>query len=148
MRSGRHFAEFTLLSGYMMVGAIRPGHNVSTNTGGIHTADGHCTYESASGAVYPGGKHWEGSQLTERQGDCVGMLLDLGQGSMTLYKNGEKLGVMVTEGLSGPLCWAVDQAYEGDSVRIGSAPAPASPTEEELASARAWQEANDPDSDE
>jgi hypothetical protein len=65
---------------------------------------------------------------------------------MTLYKNDEKLGVMVTEGLSGPLCWAVDQAYGGDSARIGSAPAPASPTEAELASARAGQEAH-PDSD-
>ena len=88
--------------------------------------------------------HWEGSQLAESQGDCIGMLLDLDQGSMTLWKNDMRLGVMVAEGLTGPFRWAVDQAYDGDSARIGSAPAPASPTAEELASARAWQEANNP----
>ena len=35
------------------------------------------------------------------------MLLDLDQGSMTVWKNDDQLGVMVAEGLSGPLCWAV-----------------------------------------
>ena len=35
------------------------------------------------------------------------MLLDLDQGSTTVWKNDEKLGVMAAEGLRGPLCWAV-----------------------------------------
>ena len=35
------------------------------------------------------------------------MLLDLDQGSMTVWKNGVRLGVIQAEGLSGPLCWAV-----------------------------------------
>ena len=66
------------------------------------------------------------------------MLLDLDQGSsMTVWKNDVKLGVMVAEGLRGPLCWAVSMFDEGYSVRIESAPAPASPTEEELAAAKA-----------
>ena len=67
------------------------------------------------------------------------MLLDLDQGSMRIWKNDEKMGVMVAEGLSGPLCWAVSQYYL-DSGRIDSAPAPGSPTEEELAAAKAWEE--------
>jgi len=46
------------------------------------------------------------------------------------------MGVMQAEGLSGPLCWAAE-LYRG-SARIESAPAPASPTEEELAAAKAW----------
>ena len=41
---------------------------------------------------------------------------------------------MQAEGLSGPLCWAVTMG-RGYSARIVSAPAPASPTEEELAAA-------------
>ena len=65
------------------------------------------------------------------------MLLDLDQGSMTVWKNGQQLGVMVAEGLSGPLCWAVSMARL--SARIESATAPSSPTEEELAAATAWQ---------
>jgi hypothetical protein len=34
------------------------------------------------------------------------MLLDLDQGTMTIYKNDKWLGVMAT-GLSGEYCWAV-----------------------------------------
>ena len=36
------------------------------------------------------------------QGDRIGMLLDLDQGSMSLWKNGVELGVMQAEGLTGP----------------------------------------------
>ena len=64
------------------------------------------------------------------------MLLDLDQGSMTVWKNGIKLGVMAAEGLSGPYCWAVGVGFRDDGARIESVPAPASPTEEELAAAR------------
>ena len=77
-----------------------------------------------------------------KQGDRVGMLLDLDQGSMTVWKNGIKLGVMQAEGLSAPLCWAVSMDVPGDSARIESAPAPPSPMEEELAAAKAWQDAH------
>ena len=66
------------------------------------------------------------------------MLLDLDQGTMTVYKNDERLGVMAT-GLSGEYSWAVALGVQGSSVRIESAPAPASPTAEELAQAVAYQ---------
>jgi hypothetical protein len=62
------------------------------------------------------------------------MLLDLDQGTMTVYKNDERLGVMAT-GLSGEYSWAVSLAWLGTSARIESAPAPASPTATELAQA-------------
>ena len=81
-------------------------------------------------------------QDAREQGDRIGMLLDLDQGSMTVWKNDTKLGVMQAEGLRGPLCWAAALLDTGESVRIESAPAPASPTEEELAAAKAWQEAH------
>ena len=68
------------------------------------------------------------------------MLLDLYQGSMTVWKNDVQLGVLIAEGLRGPLCWAVSIFVEDDSVRIESAPAPA--TEEELAAAKARQDAH------
>ena len=43
---------------------------------------------------------------------------------MTVWKNDEKLWVMVAEGLSGPLCWAVEVIDEGASARIESARVP------------------------
>ena len=66
------------------------------------------------------------------------MLLDLDQGSMTVYKNDERLGVMAT-GLSGEYSWAVALWSPGSTVRIEAAVAPASPTAEELAQAVAYQ---------
>ena len=68
---------------------------------------------------------------TAKEGDRIGMLLDLDQGSMSLWKNGERLGVMQAEGLTGPLCWAA-VVGEDASVRIESLPTPASPTPDEL----------------
>jgi hypothetical protein len=76
----------------------------------------------------------------EEEGDRIGLLLDLDQGTMTVYKNDERLGVMAT-GLSGEYSWAVTQYEQGDSVRIETAPAPASPTGEELAQAVAHEAA-------
>ena len=83
----------------------------------------------------------EGRQTAD-EGERIGMLLDLNQGSMAVWKNDENLGVMQAQGLSGDICWAVSLFHEGGRARIESAPAPASPTEEELAVATAWQTAN------
>ena len=63
-------------------------------------------------------------------------MLDLDQGNVTVWKNDEKLGVMQAEGLSGPFCWALEQYKAGTSGLIESAPAPASPTAEELTAAK------------
>ena len=53
----------------------------------------------------------------------------LDQGSMAVWKNDVRLGVMQAEGLSGPLYWAVVMS-RSDSVRIAieSAPLPNEPT--------------------
>jgi hypothetical protein len=132
MRAGRHYVQFTVVSGYMYFGAIRPGWDVE---GGklAHAVDGHCFYYTAYGLRFPDGRDWEGKQDAQ-DGDRIGLLLDLDQGSMTVYKNDERLGVMAT-GLSGEYSWAVSLAWLGTSARIESAPAPASPTATELAQA-------------
>ena len=83
----------------------------------------HWYYGTGGGKRHPGAIDWEGMQTAYKQGDRIGMLLELDQGSMTVWKNDEKLGVMVAEGLSGPLCWSVT-IYDSNSARIGSAPLP------------------------
>ena len=51
-------------------------------------------------------------------GDRIGLLLDLDEGSIAVYLNGVRLGVM-DDGLSGEYCWAVSlYAAYGDSARI------------------------------
>jgi hypothetical protein len=127
MRSGRHFAQFTVVAGdNMLFGVIRPGFDVAAGVN-AYDVDGHCFYLTGSGSRFPGGGiGWEGRQGARAPGDRIGMLLDLDQGSMTVWKNDEQLGVMAAEGLSGPLCWAVSlySGSRGDSARIESAPPP------------------------
>ncbi|EJK46790.1 hypothetical protein THAOC_34525 [Thalassiosira oceanica] len=47
---------------------------------------------------------WEGMEGCE-SGDAAGMLLNLDEGTLTVYKNNRCLGVM-KDGLSGPYCWS------------------------------------------
>ena len=109
MRSGRHFVQFTVVGDdAKMFGVIRPGHDVEGGDS-AHDGDGHCFYFNNQGHRFPDMVNWEGMQSTKEQGDRIGVLLDLDQGSMTVWKNDEKLGVMIAEGLTGPLCWAVSQ---------------------------------------
>ena len=141
MRAGRHYAQFTALGIVNIsfgpgLGVIRPRWDVE---GGVdaYCVPGHCFYITDEGSRYPGDRDWQGRQASE-EGDRIGLLLDLDQGSMTVYKNDERLGVMVTSGLIGPYCWAAELHHEGDSVLIERADAPASPTPEELARALAY----------
>jgi hypothetical protein len=46
------------------------------------------------------------------------LLLDSDAGTLTVKKNGTLLGVAVTSGLTGDLCWAMACFGDGDSVRI------------------------------
>jgi hypothetical protein len=88
-------------------------------------------------AVGLGGSIWHAYDVTKRcidwqgmqeftKGDTVGLLLDCGAGSLTIYKNRVRLGV----GLSGlkvgrqGLVWAVALGDHGDRVRISEKPPP------------------------
>ena len=49
--------------------------------------DGHCFFDAYTGGCwytggYPGGNEWKGVQRAREKGDCIGMLVDLDQGSM------------------------------------------------------------------
>ena len=83
----------------MMFGVIRPGYDVE-GAEWAEDVDGHCFYHVGTGIRFPGNRHWEGVQTAAtEQSDRIGMLLDFNQGSMIVWKNDEKLGVMVAEGL-------------------------------------------------
>jgi hypothetical protein len=123
MRAGRHYAQFTVVSGRtMFFGVIRPGWDAE---GGLNAPGvaGHCFYGTYTGRHFPGSHMWKGMQGA-KEGDRIGMLLDLDQGTLTVYKNDEWLGVMAT-GLSGEYSWAVSMFDAGNSARIEPAALPA-----------------------
>jgi hypothetical protein len=113
----------------MFFGVVRPGFAVSGYVNSLDGAAqlargcGHCFYLNTSGKCYPSYCDWEGMQGTVAAGDRIGMLLDLDKGSMTIYRNDERLGVMMT-GLSGEYSWAVSLGGK-DAVRINCPPMPA-----------------------
>ena len=59
-----------------------------------------------------------------RWGDHIGILLNLDKGSMTVYKNDTRLGVMASSGLHEKYCWAVVLAKPGENLRIEPAAMP------------------------
>ena len=131
MRAGRHYAQFTAVKGSIMFfGVIRPGWDVE-GIKDCHAADedGHCFYYTGNGHSYPGNYRWEGMQDVNEDGDRIGMLLDLDQGSMAVYKNDERLGVMAM-GLSGEYSWAVTLLVQDQSAHIEIAVPPATATGE------------------
>ena len=58
---------------------------------------------------------WEGMERC-KSGDTVGMLLDLDAGTLSVYKNNRRLGVM-KDGLDGSYCWFVG-VWRGKAVPI------------------------------
>jgi hypothetical protein len=126
MRAGRHYAQFTVVRGRdFFLGVIRPGWDVEQEED-VTEVTGHCFYATHSGSRRPGFHDWEGMQGA-MEGDRIGLLLDLDQGTMTVYKNDERLGVMAT-GLSGECSWAALLCGRDYSARIEAAEVPASPT--------------------
>ena len=66
---------------------------------------------------------WDGAEFASfGKGDEVGMLLDLEAGTLCVYKNGRRLGILkghtMIDGLSGEYCWAVSLWEAGESVSI------------------------------
>jgi hypothetical protein len=99
--SERHAARFMVRKGSTMwLGVIQGDWNVQEGNDARHV-QGHCFYHTGSGHRYPGNRHWKGMQNAREEGDHIDLLLDLGTGSMTVFKNDERLGVMQESGLGG-----------------------------------------------
>eukprot|EP01046_Picozoa_sp_COSAG06_P013147 COSAG06_NODE_790_length_12278_cov_52.245176_8_plen_181_part_00 len=160
MVAGAHYVEMTLLEktgryGALM-GVVGQGFDAAGGGEAFRSAEGWLLHTNSGNLRHASwGSKWEGRpQLAEiKPGDVVGLLLDIGQRTLSLYLNGARRGVMVAPGmknrdgravgpLAGPLRWAVD-VFEGASVRIERRPAPGPvPSTEEVAAALAWNEAN------
>eukprot|EP01046_Picozoa_sp_COSAG06_P047980 COSAG06_NODE_7083_length_2640_cov_24.929555_2_plen_183_part_00 len=160
MVAGAHYVEMTLLEkgsyGIAYMGVVGQGFDAAGGRAAYRSAEGWLLRTGYGDLCHAGRlSRWEGMpQPGEiKQGDVVGLLLDLGQRTLSVYLNGARRGVMVAPGmknsdgdavapLAGPLRWAVD-VYAGASVRIERRPAPGPvPSVEEVAAAVAWNEAN------
>jgi hypothetical protein len=125
MRTGRHAVEVTAVQGSIdiFLGLARP--NIDVHEPDSEDNDGFWCIRSDDGVGAYDGQYaeWEGQEGFE-QGDVVGLLLNCDAGTLTVKKNGVRLGVVFT-GLTGELCWAASLFSTDDSVRIGAADAAA-----------------------
>jgi hypothetical protein len=141
-------------AGGEMASVSAQGWVLSTDFGSLV----HASWPTQTNTIQTNSVLWKGSpEYREiKAGDVVGLLLDLGQRTLSVYLNGARLGVMVAPGmkdtygyavapLAGPLRWAVE-LRGGASLHIERRPPPGpAPTVEEVAAAVAWNEANHDD---
>jgi hypothetical protein len=119
LTEGKHYWEMELLSEYVgSIGISRPN---LVPTGEYWTQE--CTdgwfMDAYYGSLCGNGKYYGDAAGRYEQGDRVGVLLDLEDGSLRFFKNGVQHGPGYGAGsVTGPVVAAVQMNREGDSVRL------------------------------
>jgi hypothetical protein len=121
LTEGKHYWEVELLSEDIVniyIGISRPNLDP---VGAYYKRA--CTdswfIEASEGSLYGNGKEREDAAGAYKQGDRVGVLLDLGNGSLRFFKNGVQNGPGFAAGsVTGPVVAAVHMICEGTSVRL------------------------------
>jgi len=142
LRAGKHYVSFQYCTGdklNLFLGVMRPGQaNRNARNHPLHpkfyqnfspTHDNNnsikcCMHNPCTGLTLS--SNWRMSEIpgdnvvysvpVGSDGD-IGMLLDLEEGSLSIYKDGRKLGVM-KYGLAGPYCWVVSMLDRDSQVTI------------------------------
>jgi hypothetical protein len=115
MSSGRSCAEINVVrkQDIMMIGVGRP--TLDPHKTYAHNTAGFWGIACFGGDLYHNDtcQDWQGEQ-GYKTGDVLRLLLDSDAGTLTVKKNGTLLGVAVTSGLTGDLCWAVAMRTDED----------------------------------
>ena len=147
MMAGKHYVSFEVHVGSLLLGVMRPGeamqstkgypllpafyehftqrngsiqYNNTVNCCMYGTCSGYCfSHNWVEGDYYR--NTWNGMERISSP--CkIGMLLDLDEGTLSVYHNGRKLGVMKRE-LAGHFCWVVTIAPGTQiSIKRGTVP--------------------------
>jgi hypothetical protein len=117
---GKHYWEVELVSEnvHICIGISRPNLDP---TGDYYDKD--CTdgwfISARTGTLYGNGKWNDDTAGGYKQGDRVGVLLDLDNGSLRFFKNGVQHGPGYAAGsVTGPVVSAVQMYFKDQSVRL------------------------------
>ncbi|EJK54202.1 hypothetical protein THAOC_26230, partial [Thalassiosira oceanica] len=147
MRAGKHWATFIFgweAAGCRSVGVIRPlpgwdqrrldefhianqglwramlRERISRWEGDVHFCriflSGYCWYSNLEG-VRNQRSDWDGFDNFDEDIDTLGMLLDLDSGTLSVYQNGKRVGIL-KDGLAGVYCWFTSFGGIGGSLSI------------------------------
>jgi hypothetical protein len=121
LTEGKHYWEVELLSkfvGGIFIGISRPNLNPVGAHWKSECTDGWFMY-AAYGALYGNGKQRDDGAGTYKQGDRVGVLLDLDDGSLRFFKNGVQHGPGYAAGsVAGSVAAAVQMFNTKASLRL------------------------------
>jgi hypothetical protein len=121
LTEGRHYWEVEVLSENMWgtyVGVTRPNLDPVGDYNGEDCTDGWFIYVG-DGGLTGNGKHYTDKAGSYKQGDRVGLLLDLKNGSLLFFKNGVQHGPGYAAGsVTGPVVAAVEMDTNDESVRL------------------------------
>jgi hypothetical protein len=121
MTEGKHFWEVERLSRsapILLIGISRPNLDATGCYVERDCTDGWFIHAD-QGSLYGNGKEGDDVAGDYKQGDRVGMLLDLDNGSLRFFKNGVEHGPGYPAGsVTGPVVAAVQMYNEDESVRL------------------------------
>jgi hypothetical protein len=101
-----------------MIGISRPNLDPSGSYCGFECTDG-WFMDALTGALWGNGKENDDNAGSFEQGDRVGVLLDLGDGSLRFFQNGVQHGPGYAAGsVTGPVVAAVQMLNLNNSVRL------------------------------
>jgi hypothetical protein len=119
LTEGRHYWEVKLLSenmGDVYVGVTRP--NLDPVGDYLGCTDGWFTH-MADGSLWGNGKEAGDAAGGYKQGDRMGVLLDLNNGSLLFFKNGVQHGPGYAAGsVTGPVVAAVELSFKDQAVQL------------------------------
>jgi hypothetical protein len=121
LTEGRHYWEVELLSestDCVFVGVTRPNLDPEGNYIKKECTDG-WFIDASIGSLWGNGKYHDDRVGPYRQGDRVGILLDLNNGSLLFFKNGVQHGPGYAAGsVTGPVVAAMELGVANEAVRL------------------------------
>ena len=121
LTEGKHYWEVELLSKdveAIHVGISRPNLDPTGEYWRRECTDGWFIH-AYEGSLWGNGKHSADEAGDYKQGDRVGMLLDLDNGSLRFFRNGAEHGPGYAAGsVTGPVVHAVQMRQKDESVRL------------------------------
>jgi hypothetical protein len=128
MTQGRHYAEFTFVKGTRSsCGVTDPAMDMASWGGAVESNYNrmwlyYCQLGTNGERMVPGcsaggSQEWPGHE-GPATGDRIGLLLDLTEGSLTVFKNDRRLGKMVEAGITAPVCWVALPESTDDAISI------------------------------
>jgi hypothetical protein len=121
LTEGKHYWELELVSkkfNSIYIGISRPNLDPTGDYLEEDCTDGWCI-SATSGSLLGNGKYYNDAAGTYTQGDRVGVLLDLDDGSLRFFKNGVQHGSGFGAGsVTGPVVAAVQMYASGTAVRL------------------------------